>query len=176
MPEIVVPGMSRESPALRPSARVVLLDPMGRVLLFRVRQLDAECARQLDEENFWITRGGGVEGDETFEECALRELREETGIEECELGPCVWLREHTWRWGELWIRSQERYFVGRTTRVEVAATYQTELEMQFLAEHRWWTVAEMRAATERLAPGSFAELAEPLAAGRWPAEPLVVGE
>jgi ADP-ribose pyrophosphatase YjhB (NUDIX family) len=131
----------------------------------------------LDEESFWITPGGGLEGDETFEDCARRELREETGIEEFELGPCVWLREHTWRWGEQWIRSVERYFVARTEQVGVATSYQTdEVEMQFLAEHRWWTLAEMSVATERLVPAEFARLAGPLVAGEWPMEPITVGE
>jgi ADP-ribose pyrophosphatase YjhB (NUDIX family) len=164
-------GPSPEAPLLRPSARVVLLDPGGRILLFKVTQPGRPYV-----DPFWITPGGGLEGDETLEECARRELREETGIEEFELGPCVWLREHTWQWGAAWIRSIERYFVGRTEHVEVSRSYQTEIEMQFLAEHRWWSLEEMRTATERLVPAAFAELAVPVIAGDWPSEPLVVGE
>ncbi|MGH2607895.1 MAG: NUDIX domain-containing protein, partial [Tepidiformaceae bacterium] len=128
---------------------------------------------------FWITPGGGLEGDETYEQCALRELREETGIVDVDLGPCVWLREHTWwfEWERNWIRSVERYFVGRTQQTEVLRSSQTDLvEMQFLAEDRWWTLEEMRAAPERLVPAAFAELALPVVAGNWPGEPTVVGE
>jgi hypothetical protein len=45
----------------------------------------------------------------------------------------------------MWIRSVERYFVGRTEHVEVTTSYQTdELEMQFLSEHRWWTLDDER--------------------------------
>ena len=40
-----------------------------------------------------MTPGGGLEGDETFEEAAVRELREETGITGVEIGPWIWLRE-----------------------------------------------------------------------------------
>ncbi|MEX0783971.1 MAG: NUDIX domain-containing protein [Dehalococcoidia bacterium] len=167
----IVGGPSREQPLLRPTARVVLLDPAGRILLFKVTEPERPQAAP-----FWITPGGGLEGDETFEECARRELREETGIEDVELGPCIWLREHTWRWGAAWIRSQERYFVARTEQTGVSNSYQTELEMQFLAEHRWWTLDEMRGAAERLVPAAFAELAGPLIAGAWPLEPITVGE
>jgi hypothetical protein len=88
------------------------------------------------------------------------------------------LREHTWwfEWEKTWIRSVERYLVGRAGNAGVTRSYQTELEMQFLAGHRWWTVEEMRVATEQLVPRRFAELAMPLVVGDWPREPIPVGE
>ena len=168
------PGTSREDPLLRPTARIVLLDPAGRVLLLKITEPDRPAIPP-----FWITPGGGLEGDEAFEDCARRELREETGIEEFALGPCVWLREHTWwfEWEKVWIRSIERYFVARTEQQAVSLAHQSDqVEMQFLAEHRWWTLAEMATATERLVPAEFARLATPLVAGDWPVEPISVGE
>lgn len=166
------PGSSRENPFIRPSARVVLFDPDQRVLLFRV----TEQPGRTDVQPFWITPGGGVEGDESFEECARREVLEETGIEELELGPVVWLREHTWPWDGLWIRSVERYFVGRTRQPVVRTHLQLQHELQFLSEHRWWTPDEMRSAQERLVPAEMAQLLVPLLGPAWPSEPMVVGE
>jgi 8-oxo-dGTP pyrophosphatase MutT (NUDIX family) len=164
------PGSSRENPLIRPSARVVLFDPDQRVLLFRVTEPGRPTAKP-----FWIT-GGGVEGEETFEECARREVLEETGIEDVELGPVVWLREHTWPWGKLWIHSVERFFAGRTRQPVVRTHLQLQHELQFLSEHRWWTPDEMRSAEERLVPAEMAQLLVPLLGPAWPSEPVVVGE
>jgi 8-oxo-dGTP pyrophosphatase MutT (NUDIX family) len=65
---------------VRPTARVLALDPAGRVLLVR-------CDH--DGRVFWVAPGGGVEPGETFEAAARRELREEAGIALAAVGPCV---------------------------------------------------------------------------------------
>ena len=160
------PGSSREYPMDRPSSRVILFDERDRVLLFRVHD-----PHRPDREPVWITPGGGLEGDESHDECARREVLEETGIDGVELGPCVWQREVTWLWGKTWIRGIEEYFVGRTTRADVSNHLQLEHEIEFLAEHRWWTLDELRAAHERILPDGFAELVAPLMAGDFPTAP-----
>ena len=58
----------------RLTARVLLFDPRGRLLLVRGRATPAA------ELSFWFTVGGGVEPGETLEAGALREVAEETGI------------------------------------------------------------------------------------------------
>ena len=71
----------------RDAARVVLIDPRGRVLLQEIKA-DASTA------NIWITPGGGLAPGETHRAAALRELQEEVGHVPAQLGPCVWVREH----------------------------------------------------------------------------------
>ena len=59
--------------------------------------------------------GGGLEGDETREEAALRELAEETGITEVELGPVLWRRMCSFPFaGRRWDQD-EWYYLARTT-------------------------------------------------------------
>ena len=73
----------------RRSARLLIIEPAGRVLLFRFVFKKGALAG----EDYWSTPGGGVEEGETFEQAAIRELREETGIRVESAGPPVGQRE-----------------------------------------------------------------------------------
>ena len=72
--------------------------------------------------------GGGLEGEETREEAALRELAEETGITEVELGPVLWRRTCSFPFdGRRWDQD-EWYFLARTAQTATAPGGLTELE------------------------------------------------
>jgi 8-oxo-dGTP diphosphatase len=73
----------------RRSTRLLIIEPAGRVLLFRFIFKKGALAGQ----DYWATPGGGVEEGETFEQAAIRELREETGIRVESVGPQVAQRE-----------------------------------------------------------------------------------
>lgn len=60
---------------VRATARVVVLDPDGRVLLFGSRLTDP--AVPPGDVPFWYTPGGGVEDGESLRTTAVRELAEE---------------------------------------------------------------------------------------------------
>jgi ADP-ribose pyrophosphatase YjhB (NUDIX family) len=141
------PG-TQESPRIRPTARAIIIAPGDRILLFCIDD------DRLPDKRFWICPGGGLEGDESHEDALRRELREETGIEQFELGPCAWLRTHTWWWPitDEWVSSVERYYVVHVAGDAVDTTHQQDDEMQFLGGHRWFTLEELRAHPDRLVP------------------------
>src|SRR6476660_5259641 len=88
----------------RPAARVLLIDSFDRLLLF-----DTEIAYT----RVWMTPGGGVKPDGTYEQAALREIWEETGLRSVPLGPCVWTTRFKFRYRDAIYDQRERYFVAR---------------------------------------------------------------
>jgi 8-oxo-dGTP pyrophosphatase MutT (NUDIX family) len=158
----------------RPSARVLLLDPRDRLLLLCYRSPRSNT-------RWWITVGGGLEPGETYEEGALRELREETGIEGAGLGPHVWTYDHVildLQGRDLLMR--ERFFVARAPSSRIDTSGWDQVEREVLIEHRWWSLDELRSATESFgpdemfAPPGLADLIDPILRGEIPDEPIVL--
>jgi 8-oxo-dGTP pyrophosphatase MutT (NUDIX family) len=157
--------MAGPPPIYRPTSRVLVLDVQHRVLLLLLEDHKLEVPR------LWITPGGGVEPGETFESGACRELREETGIV-APLGPCVWKRRRPVHYDGRAYDFDERYFVVRVASDVVDGGSQTDWERQVLKGARWWTLDEMRATDEVLAPRKLAELLAPILADEIPTEPI----
>ncbi len=155
---------------LRQVARLILLDPDDRVLLVHGHEPDDPT------HTWWFTPGGGLEGDETREQAALRELAEETGITDAELGPVLWRRHCSFPFaGRRWDQD-EWYFLARTRRTAPAPGPQalTELETRSLSGLRWWTSAELSAAHETVYPIRLAELLRTLLDEGPPSTPVVL--
>ncbi|MEO3977310.1 NUDIX hydrolase [Streptomyces sp. CAU 1734] len=153
---------------LRRVARVVLLDPRDRVLLMH------GCEPGDPSDDWWFTPGGGLEGYETRAEAALRELAEETGITEVELGPVLWRRICSFPFdGRRWDQD-EWYFLARTEQTVTAPGGLTELELRSVTGLRWWTSAELSAARETVYPTRLAELLRTLLDEGPPSTPVVL--
>ena len=129
------------------------------------------------EARLWITPGGGLEQDETYEAAALRELYEETGLEDVALGPCVWKRRHAWQWGDVWNESHERFYLIRTPSFVPRPRRLDVYEREYVHECRWWTAGEIEAAdpSETFVPRRLAALLSPILDGVLPDRPIDTG-
>jgi 8-oxo-dGTP pyrophosphatase MutT (NUDIX family) len=163
-----------ERPWVRATARVVVLDPGGRVLLLGARLSDP--AVPPGDVLFWYTPGGGVEDGERLREAAVRELAEEIGldVDPAALEGPVWFRRHVGPFAGVDIDSRETFFVLRDVVHEVAPRGLTELELLGDEPHRWWTAEEIAASAETFAPRELAAALPELLARPWTGPPRIV--
>jgi len=139
----------------RPSSRLLVVDPDGRVLLFRFEHRRGPLAGK----TFWATPGGGLDPGESYEQAACREMLEETGISIDDPGPQVARRIARFELptGET-VTADERYFLIRVSDFTVSPDRWTELEREVMAAHRWWSPAELKSTSEQVWPENLADL------------------
>ena len=142
----------------RVTARLLLLDPDGRILLMKGRLPSDPTA-----PGAWFTIGGGVEAGETLREAAAREAIEETGFTDVVIGDVVFEGEqiHHDRKGRP-VLVRETFMLARCGGGEPSRAGWQALEREFVDDVRWWTLEALIACREPMFP---ADLPVRLAAG-----------
>lgn len=138
----------------RQVARVLLFDDQDRLLLFHVRD-PADPARAA----WWYLPGGGMDPGESPEQAARRELSEETGVENAEIGPVVLERRGVrFRFGGRDYEQDEWHLFGRLPDGGVITGGGDDLEADAVAAHRWWTLDDLATTSEVVYPPGLAAI------------------
>jgi len=157
----------------RPSARLVLLDPRDRLFLFKVHQPSVYDPADPFREPFWIMVGGLVDPGENYEQTAVREAREETGLEVTG-ARLVWIRERVMQWREKRVLHRERFFLGRAPSTVIDTSGLDERERSWTLDHRWWGLEELLASKERFEPRDLGRYLQALLREGPPKAPITI--
>jgi TDG/mug DNA glycosylase family protein len=130
-------------PVRRDSVRALVVDAAERVLLVRFENPATGAT-------WWATPGGGIEKTESHEAALRRELAEEVGLRDFEIGPVFWELERTFPWNRKLMRQHNTMYLVRVHSHEPAPS--VDLLEEGVSGVRWWTVEEMARTDERLTP------------------------
>lgn len=134
----------------RDTARLLVLDPADRVLLFRFTPGT--------KPPFWATPGGAVDPGETFAQAARRELFEETGFD-LAVGDAIAVRHNRYHafWGDE-VVAEEHYFRVRSPGAVIDTSRHEEIERLVMTGHRWFVRSEIPQWPEPVYPENILEL------------------
>jgi 8-oxo-dGTP pyrophosphatase MutT (NUDIX family) len=160
------PDLNTAGATERLASRVILVNDAGRVLLLKWLRPDGEAV--------WITPGGALESGESFEEAAVRELWEETGLRDVALGPRVLQTSNYFSVDGRLYQQINHFFVAIVGPVEVSTANMDDYERSVNGEHRWWTLEEIASGGEAIRPPGLVAALAPILARAKPDEPVIL--
>lgn len=155
----------------RNAVRLVVRDVLGRVLLFRTRELSIP-----ELGYWWELPGGGIDDGETYVDAAVRELREEAGIlvSPGQVGEPRWRRTASFRHrGSRRLQHEVVAVVGLDIPGPgIDGSERLSYEVEDYVGFRWSPVADITASAERFYPGQLPRLLPRLLADQTIDEPF----
>lgn len=155
---------------IRRAVRALLLTPAADVLMVRF---------EFPGQTVWALPGGGLEPGEDHLEALHRELDEEVGLTDVDVGPHIWNREHIIPFLDgRWDGQRDRVFLVRTERFEPRPRLSWEqLRAERVHELRWWSAEDLRGVGDEVvfAPRAMPRLFDALVAHGPPDSPIDAG-
>ena len=157
---------------VRHIARALVFDPTDRLLLIEYQSIRPVHPGGPKLASFWFMPGGGLEPGESHVEACRRELSEEIGVHDAEIGPMVATCDGPFHLFEASRDARERYFLVRLASDRIDTARLAETEDNPVLGTRWWSLCDLVATSERIEPAGLADLARRIVAGERPGTPV----
>ena len=145
----------------RQASRVVLFGPDHRIFLIRAGDPADPNGRP-----WWEIPGGGLDPGESSAHCAARELWEEGGFAEVEVGPVIATQHVEFTFAGMFFDQDEVIHVARTEQSEIRRPQGLEFfEALAFQGSAWWSPEDIIDSDERFLPPRLQELIAALADG-----------
>lgn len=164
--------IGRDGMRWRRAARVLVFDGRERLLLARGHDPDNPT------RHWWFTIGGGIETGESARQAAVREMKEETGIElpPGSLQGPVLRRSAIFDFAAETVRQEEEFFLARLERaVSLDTSGWSSIERHMIDELRWWPLPDLAEHPEQVYPEGLAAIAADLL-NEWDGTVLELGQ
>jgi len=152
----------------RKSARVVLLNDLNQIFL--INSVDPADS---SKGSWWELPGGGIDPGEQSADTVKRELWEEGGLREADVGPVVWTQHVEFDFGGYHFDQDEVIHIAWTTERGIEQPQGLEaLEALAYRGARWWPVADVARSEEAFLPPDLPILLPALVDEPFPDPPL----
>lgn len=146
----------------RVCGRALIMNQDKQILLMKVDHPDVFDPDGYIKSPYWITPGGEVESNETIPQTVAREISEECGFDNVDIGPVVWYWEHVLVIRGIHYRLCDNFCIVQIGYGHDPMCRENDEEREMILEYRWWESAEIKKSLDVFAPTNLGQLLEDL--------------
>lgn len=123
---------------------------------------------------FWFLVGGHIEHGESVMDTAIRELKEETGLnkDEVTFGPEVWHGEFEMVYEGKLTKMKQQFVVANTNNRSVTLEYLTPSEQKIIEKVDWFSLNDICNSKEVIYPATLKDHLPDILEKKYPKEPI----